>query len=322
MENHKTNTVIHAGHAARMNHVIAFIDAHLGEALNLDMLADVAAYSRYHFHRIFRASAGEPLAEYIMRRRLEKAAYWLRIDKERNITDIAMSCGFSNSAVFAKNFKARFGMTASSWRNSKGTVAKHGESENREQRPAKRKDVEFSVVYGAGTQIWRARSPEGERQVSLENMPEMTLAYLRYTGPYKGDESLFSGLFKRLFNWLGPRNLIAPDTSKLIVLYHEYPEITKDEQLRLSVCCTVSDSTTGGGEIGVMPFSPGLCAVSRFVCAADEYQSAWDWMYESWLPESGFLPADIPAFERYGFSSHDAVTGKTTVDICIPVRAK
>ena len=115
----------------------------------------------------------------------------------------------------------------------------------------------------------------------------MTLAYLRYTGAYKGDESLFENLFTRLFNWLAPRKLISPDTTKTIVIYHEYPEITTDEKLRLSACCTVPPGTVGGEEVGVMPFSPGLCAVSRFICAADEYQGAWDWMYDIWLPGSG-----------------------------------
>jgi AraC family transcriptional regulator len=97
------------------------------------------------------------------------------------------------------------------------------------------------------------------------------------------------------------------------------PEMTRDEQPRMSVCCTVPPGTAGAGEIGVMRFSPGVWAVSRFVCAAEDYQQAWDWMFETWLPGSGYTPADIPAFERYAFDAHDPVTGKTAVDVCLPV---
>lgn len=317
-----TNTGLRTAHAARINRVIEFIDIHLSEDMNLEVLADVAAYSKFHFHRIFRAFTGETLTDYIMRLRLEKAAYRLCIDTERSVTGIALDCGFSNSAVFAKNFKARFGMTASEWRKQKRTLPKQNDWQDHRSNLRDRDELNVSILYGAGTQTWVFRGSDNERRVTLENMPELTLAYLRYTGPYKGDATLFEGLFTRLFAWLGPHGLVFPDTSKTIVLYHEYPDITADEQLRISVCCTVPPDTTGEGAIGVMPFAPGLCAVSRFVCAADEYQRAWDWMYETWLPESGFLPADIPAFERYDFCAYDKNTGKTTVDICVPVLAK
>jgi len=317
----KKNAKSRSEYVARMNRVIAFIDKHLNEDLNLDTLADVAAYSKFHFHRIFRASMGEPLAEYILRRRLEKAAYRLSIDAERSITDIALDCGFSNSAVFAKNFRTRFGLSASEWRNSRHMISKQYEAENIKRKSGSL-NKKMSITYGYGSQTWMIQQEDGERQVRLETMPEMTLAYLWYTGAYKGDESLFQDLFTRLFSWLAPRQLISPDILKVIVIYHEYPEITMDEQLRLSACCTVPAGTIGEGEIGIMPFSPGLCAISQFECAADEYQCAWDWMYEIWLPESGFLPSDVPAFERYDFNSYDKDTGKAIVDVCIPLMGK
>lgn len=78
--------------------------------------------------------------------------------------------------------------------------------------------------------------------------------------------------------------------------------------------------TDEGGSLTVTDYR--LCAISQFECAADEYQCAWDWMYEIWLPESGFLPSDVPAFERYDFNSYDKDTGKAIVDVCIPLMGK
>ena len=37
----------------RLNRVIDYIDTNIGEDLDLDTLADVAAFSKFHLHRIF-----------------------------------------------------------------------------------------------------------------------------------------------------------------------------------------------------------------------------------------------------------------------------
>jgi AraC family transcriptional regulator len=292
----------------------------LPEPLSLDILAGVASFSKYHFHRMFHAAVGETLADYVSRLRLHKAAYLLLIAPRRSVTDIALECGFSGPALFAKKFKARFGMTASDWRIQKRNPDELREPESRAYGRAAGPPPRFSVAYGNGVQTWTTNTADGERVVRVETVPEMTLAYIRHTGPYKGDSALFVRLFKKLFAWLGPRNLVFPHTTKIFVLYHEYPDITPEEQLRLNVCCTVPSDTSGEGEVGVMTFSPRRCAISRFVCGAEEYQRAWDWMYDTWLPSSGCMPADVPAFERYEFDAYDPATGKMAVDICVPVQ--
>ncbi len=307
-----------AVYAQSINRVLEYIDNHLSEPLGLDVLAGVAAFSKYHFHRMFRASLGETLADYVSRVRLQKAAYLLLIAPARSVTDIALECGFSGSAPFAKKFRAHFGMTASAWREAK----RNPDAVRRTEPSASRghgRIHEFRVTYETGIPTWTVSTDQAERSVCVEVIPEMTLAYVRYTGPYKGDSPLFVRLFEKLFAWLGPRNLVSPHTSRTIVIYHEYPDITPEEQLRLSVCCTVPKDTVGEGDVGVMRFSPGPFAVSRFECGAEDYQAAWDWMYDAWLPISGYMPADAPAFERYAFDAHNSETGKTTVDICLPV---
>ena len=45
----------------RMHRVLEHIDQHLDEALNLEMLAEVAHFSSFHFHRLFSAWMGETL---------------------------------------------------------------------------------------------------------------------------------------------------------------------------------------------------------------------------------------------------------------------
>ena len=53
---------------------VQLAEAHLDEELTLEKLAAVAAFSPFHFHRVFAAITGETLSDFIRRIRLERAA--------------------------------------------------------------------------------------------------------------------------------------------------------------------------------------------------------------------------------------------------------
>ncbi len=62
----------------RINRVIDFIGKHLDEdELNLGQLSGVACFSKYHFHRLFKAYTGLSLQQYIRWLRLKRAAHQL-----------------------------------------------------------------------------------------------------------------------------------------------------------------------------------------------------------------------------------------------------
>ena len=87
---------------ARINRVIDFIESSIDRDLTLSELANVAGFSRYHFHRIFGGMVGETLYGFIQRLRLEKAAMKLIQNPRESVTSIAMECGFTNSSAFAR----------------------------------------------------------------------------------------------------------------------------------------------------------------------------------------------------------------------------
>lgn len=103
-------------YTSRINRVIDYIESHIFSDLSLEDLADVAHFSPFHFHRIFRAMVGESLNGFIQRVRIEKAAAKLIADPRKSITGIAFECGFSSSSAFARAFKDVFQMSASQWR--------------------------------------------------------------------------------------------------------------------------------------------------------------------------------------------------------------
>jgi AraC-like DNA-binding protein len=100
----------------RINRVLDYIDVHLEEKLALAALAKVAAFSPFHFHRVFRAIRSETVSEYVNRLRLERAAFKLTYSPAIPVTTIALDCGFSTSANFARAFKLHFGRSATAYR--------------------------------------------------------------------------------------------------------------------------------------------------------------------------------------------------------------
>ncbi len=152
--------------------------------------------------------------------------------------------------------------------------------------------------------------------MEVKGLPEITVAYVRHIGPYKGDSALFNRLFDKLCSWAGPRNLIGSG-AKFFTVYHDDPEITEENRLRISVSLEVPPSTEVSGDIGKMIISGGQYAVAHFVIREDEYQQAWSWVYAEWLPRSGFQPDDKPCFEYF---PEEPKNGMHTVDICVPVK--
>ena len=106
-----------ADHHERIRQVLRYISDHLDNGLPLEDLAAIACYSPYHFHRIFSAFVGEPVAAYVRRKRLEKGALEI-VRTNRPITEIALAAGFETPTAFTKAFKRTFGTTPSALRKA------------------------------------------------------------------------------------------------------------------------------------------------------------------------------------------------------------
>lgn len=317
---------------ARINRTLDYIDSHLADPMTLEELASVANFSPFHFHRIFRAFTAETLQSFIKRVRLERAATKLAANSKITITEVAFDYGFSSSAIFARAFKERFGMSATEWRkccktsNSNNSQIE-GNLNQTHGNPGEDIDVKGPYLdHASGKLNWRVlwTSFIGGRKmnasVEVRNLPEMTVVYVRYIGAYKGDSALFEKLFGRLCQWAGPRGLIRPPETKFLSIYHDDPAITDETKLRLSVGCTAPTNIEVEGDIGKMTLSGGQYAVAQFEIDPDQYEEAWTAVYKGWLPNSGWLPADGPSFELYLGDPKDHPEGKHTFQICIPVK--
>lgn len=95
----------------QMNRAMRYLEENLAGEIDFEKMAHIAGCSEYHFRRLFSFLAGMPLGEYIRRRKLSLAVKMLLDD--RQVTDIALSLGYSSPDAFTKAFQAIHGVTPS-----------------------------------------------------------------------------------------------------------------------------------------------------------------------------------------------------------------
>lgn len=308
MPDYKT---IESEYRSRINKTFDYVESNLEKPMTLEELATIASFSKFHFNRIFQAMVGETPFQFILRLRLEKAASLLNSNKKESITAIALDCGFSDISVFSRNFNSRFKMSATRYRKENSNLSQtHSNNVQPEDKVYPYFCPELQTLK------WRTKMKQN-KSVEVKELPAMTVAYIRHIGPYKGDEKLFEQLWNKLFAWAGPRGLIGGEKFCSLVVYHDDPNVTIEEKLRMSVCISVPPGTRVDGEIGRMELEAAQYVVARFELTPDEFQQAWGWVYGVWFPESGYQPDDSPCFEMY---PEESQSGKYTVDICVPVK--
>lgn len=88
-------------HQKIIQDLIAWIDEHIDQPLNIDVVAKKSGYSKWYLQRMFRTVTHQTLGDYIRQRRLLLAAVELRTT-ERPIFDIAMDLGYVSQQTFSR----------------------------------------------------------------------------------------------------------------------------------------------------------------------------------------------------------------------------
>ncbi|MCB1754430.1 MAG: GlxA family transcriptional regulator [Gammaproteobacteria bacterium] len=104
--------------SAPLIRAIGAMEDHLADLLDLAQLARLAEVSPRQLSRLFRDKLGLSAMDFYRKLRLEKAQMLLK-QSSLNVTQIALSTGFANSAHFAAAFREQFGSTPSSIRPRK-----------------------------------------------------------------------------------------------------------------------------------------------------------------------------------------------------------
>lgn len=99
-------------------------DARYFEPLSVGDLARAAGLSPAHFSREFRRAFGEPPHQYLLTRRLERAATLLR-NTDRSVTEICFAVGLSSVGSFTSSFGRVYGLSPREYRSSFPPARRH-----------------------------------------------------------------------------------------------------------------------------------------------------------------------------------------------------
>jgi AraC family transcriptional regulator len=280
-----------------MHRVLGEIDSHLDESLELDRLAAVAAFSPFHFHRLFTAWMGETLGDYVRRRRLELAAQRLIAQPRLSVLEVALSVGFGSNEAFGRAFKARFGSPPTAWRESQVS--------NRDQAKSKHDQA-----------LGDRRRNHGDMKVTLVDRQPTTVAYLRHVGPY--GKPLLDFWTNTVAPWMETNGLLGRPRYGISL---DDPGITAPEQLRYDAAVEVPSNFIGAGDHQMTVVAGGKYAAGRFKGTGDQVGDAWAWLLRDWLPDSGMQLDSRPFFEYYPIEAvYDPKTREFECDIFIPVK--
>jgi AraC family transcriptional regulator len=105
----------------QINRAIDYIEDHILTSVDIEQISKEAGISRWHFQRVFQATVGDTVKNYLLCRRLSIAAKSL-LTTEQGILHIALSHGFESHEVFSRAFKRVFGVTPSVFREQRGSL--------------------------------------------------------------------------------------------------------------------------------------------------------------------------------------------------------
>jgi AraC family transcriptional regulator len=274
-------------YAGRLTRVSSYIHDHLDEELSLDVLADIACLSPYHWHRIYHAHFGETVAATVRRLRLQRAAADLA-HTSMPIMKVAERAGYDSQASFTRAFSTAFGLP-----------------------PAKYRDVGSHSVF-------KEKAPQGVHamyDVGITTVAPRTLIAVEHRGSYMA----IGRSFDLLFTMLARRNLVRPDQG-MVGVYLDDPTSIPEAELRSQACVVANEPTTVEAPLFISHIQGGDYAVLKYEGPYGDMRAAYDWLYGQWLPSSGREAADAPVFEDYLNSPRDSPPTDLRTDIYLPLK--
>ena len=271
----------------RINKVVAYINNHLDESLELKTLANEAALSDFHFHRIFKALKGEAIGGYITRLRLEATARLLRYTA-LTIEEIAFNIGYETPASLSKAFKKQYGISPTEYRTNKDTYI------------MKKEIINPDLALKA------------PKIVTLE---PKNLIYVALTGAYGSLD--YGKAYEQLWAVIKTQKLFTKGIESICISYDD-PKITEGSLQRSDVCLAIHKPATPQEEVSCKTLAGGKYAVFFYQGSYENLSQVYDTAVR-WVIDHQYTLREEPFFEKYLNDARRTPKEKLKTEIYIPI---
>ena len=274
-------------YSRRLVRVAEHIGENLDRRIELDELAEIACFSTFHFHRIYRAMMGETVHETATRLRMQRASSDLK-RSERPMLEIARRAGYSSVAAFTRAFRHHYGAPPAAFRR-------------RDRGPAA-----ADLAPGARVVL---------EPVEIRNLDPFKVVAMRH----RGSLSDIGAVFERLRAWAMPRGLITPNANALTV-FHDNGSETQLAELTADAAMVVEPHVEGDDQAYIVEIAGGRYAVLPFRGPYSASGAAYQALFGEWLPASGEEPADAPHYEFYLNDTHGTDPSDLRTELRLPLK--
>jgi AraC family transcriptional regulator len=270
---------------------IARVTDHIAENLDHDLtverLAEVAFFSPFHFHRIYREQTGETLADTVRRLRLHRAAVELTRD-DAPLERVAKRAGYGTLAAFSRAFAADYGVPPGAYR-LRGKLLP----------PNPKKANPMTANYRVEIAPF-----EGARLAAIA---------------HRGDYQKIGNSFAQIQIFFAAHGL-AP--SRSFGIYFDDPESVPETELRAEAGLVTDLEIPAHAKIRVLQIPQMLCASVLHKGPYAELERAYRHLFRDWLPGCGFDAADFSCFEEYLNDPRETPAAELLTRVHLPLKGE
>jgi len=305
-------------HAELIARALAHVDAHLDQPLTAHTLADRAALSRHHFHRVFHAHVGCSVASYVSWRRLQRACALLASGREP-VLEIALCVGYDSAQALAKAMRRELDTTPSAVRRGQAAAWKN-------------------LLHPARLPGYTPIPTPGDLTMQVTRYAELPPGLVALTTTARGmvDHHMTRAAqqaFGELGQALGPTGLMAQVRSWMSIVPDD-AQGPDDPHCRYVAGVVFGYSLADGqgrceqppvslsGSLAWQPLPPGRYAVFTHIGPYTQLHRVWAAIYRDWLPASGEQLRDEPPLELCLNSPKDTPPEALHTEIWLPLATR
>jgi AraC family transcriptional regulator len=227
------------------------------------------------------------------------------------VTNIAFDAGYETHESFTRAFRRAFACSPTEYR-VQGREAHAACTGPRLAQLSAPSGIHFGA---SGLLAPTFMKGDLAMNVTIENMPEMTVLSVRHIGPY----NTISEAFARLGELAQRGGLHFLEGAMMVALYHDDPESTPVSELRSDAAIVVPPGTPATEGLTELHIPGGRYARTTHVGPYTLLGDVWSRFMGQWIPQHGHRVGASGSYEVYRNTPMTAKPNELVTDLYVPL---